>query len=315
MRVLFMGTSGFALPVLQALHGSDRHTVLGVVTQPDKPSGRGMKLHFSPVKELALALGYEVHQPERVRRKPFPQVVRDLNPDALVVVSFGQIIPEAMLQVPRFGGINVHASLLPRWRGAAPIHHAILAGDRESGVATMQMEPTLDTGPVFLVARESITGRDTVLTLEPRLALLGAPLLLATLDGLEAGTLLSTPQSDDGMTYAAPITREDGLLNPHTEPAVVLARRVRAMPPRPGATLTVAGQLLKVLEAVPQEGQPGDVPGTVVQVDKNGVSIAALENSRLFLVRVQPENKGPMLAADWARGARLAIGDAVVANH
>lgn len=311
MRVLFFGTSAFALPVLQALHDSDRHTVLGVVTQPDKPSGRGMKLHFSPVKELALALGYEVHQPERVRRKPFPQVVRDLAPDALVVVSFGQIIPEAMLNAPRFGGINVHASLLPRWRGAAPIHRAILAGDRETGVATMQMEPTLDTGPVFLVAREPIKPDDTVQTLEPRLALRGAPLLLETLNQMEAGTLLGTPQPNDGMTYAAPITRDDGLLDPQTEPAEALARRVRAMPPRPGALLTVAGHLLKIGEAVPQAGQSGDVPGTVAAIDKKGVAIAAAENSRLFLVRVQPENKGMMTAADWARGARLAGGKPV----
>ena len=196
MRVLFFGTSVFALPVLQALHDSAKHSVLGVVTQPDRPSGRGLKNPgLSPVKELGLALGYEIHQPERVRRKPFPQLVRDLSPDALVVVSFGQIIPEAVLQTPRFGGINVHASLLPRWRGAAPIHHAILSGDKETGVDTMQMDATLDTGPVFLTAREPILPTDTVQTLEPRLALLGAPLLLQTLDGIESGTLFSIPQA------------------------------------------------------------------------------------------------------------------------
>ncbi len=304
-----MGTSPFALPVLQTLHESDRHTILGVVTQPDRPSGRGMKVHFSPVKELALALGYEIYQPERVRRKPFPQVVRDLAPDALVVVSFGQIIPEAMLQVPKYGGINVHASLLPRWRGAAPIHHAILAGDSETGVATMQMEPSLDTGPVFLVAREAIRSTDTTQVLEDRLAQLGGPLLLQTLDGLEEGTLTSTPQPEDGMTYAAPLTRDDGLPDPRAETADTLTRRVLAMPTRPGAVISIAGRPIKVLDAAPQEGQPGDVPGTVAQSDKSGVVIACAENTRLLLRRVQPENKAAMLGPDWARGARLTVGE------
>ena len=312
MRVLFFGTSTFALPVLQALHESEAHTVLGVVTQPDRPSGRGMKNPgVSPVKELALALGYAVHQPERVRRKPFPRFVRDLAPDALVVVSFGQIIPDAMLQTPRFGGINVHASLLPRWRGAAPIHHAVLAGDTETGVGTMQMDATLDTGPVFLTAREPITPTDTVQTLEPRLALMGAPLLLQTLDGIEAGTLKSTPQPEDSMTYAPPVTRENGFLDPLAEPAEALARRVRGTFPRPGAFVVIAGRLIKVLEAVPEPGEPGDKAGTVVLVDKKGVVFAAMDNSRLRLVRVQPENKAAMPSADWARGARLVGGEMV----
>ena len=310
MRVLFFGTSIFALPVLQALHDSAKHSVLGVVTQPDRPSGRGLKNPgLSPVKELGLALGYQIHQPERVRRKPFPQLVRDLSPDALVVVAFGQIIPEAVLQTPRFGGINVHASLLPRWRGAAPIHHAILAGDRETGVDTMQMDATLDTGPVFLTAREPIFPTDTVQTLEPRLALLGAPLLLQTLDGIESGTLFSVPQPDIGMTYAPPVTREDGLLDPLSDSAEDLARRVRGTFPRPGAFVRVANRLIKVLEAAAEPGETGDVPGTVVSVDKKGVVIVAAEGSRLRFVRVQPENKAAMPAADWARGARLAGGE------
>ncbi len=225
MRVLFFGTSGFAVPTLDALHQAPQHEIIAVVTQPDRPHGRGMKFAASPVKGRAEALGYPVHQPERVRRKPFPSLVQEMAPDALVVVSFGQIIPQSMLDMPRYGGINVHASLLPRWRGAAPIHHAILAGDEETGVATMQMEATLDTGPTYLVATEPIHPDDTVATLEPRLAALGGPLLVETLDRLEAGNLAPTPQPDAGMTYASPVEKEAGFLDPaNTEHAGIVMR-------------------------------------------------------------------------------------------
>lgn len=309
MRVYFFGTSPFAVPTLDALHAAkDSHTILGVVTQPDRPSGRGMKLQFSPVKQRALELGYTVLQPERVRRKPFPAEIAELAPDALVVVSFGQIIPGKMLEQPRFGGINVHASLLPRWRGAAPIHHAILAGDSETGVATMQMETTLDTGPVYLEARESIRPDDTVATLEARLAALGGPLLVETLDRLERGDLSPIVQSEAGMVYASPVTRGTGFLDPVLQPAVVLERQVRGTAPRPGAFMVVGGKTLKVLEARVQAASPSSNPGTVLQVDKSGVAIATTL-ANLILLRVQPENKGPMNASDWARGARIAVGD------
>jgi methionyl-tRNA formyltransferase len=311
MRVLFFGTSPFAVPVLQALHeAAPRHAILGVVTQPDRPAGRGQKLQTSPVKQRAQELGYLIHQPERVRRKPFPATVAELAPDALVVVAFGQIIPQALLDLPRFGGINVHASLLPRWRGAAPIHHAILAGDSETGVATMRMEATLDTGPTYLVAREPIRPDDTTGTLEPRLAALGAPLLVQTLDRLETGDLSATPQPDEGMTLAPPITREMGFLDPAREDAVALDRRVRAMTPRPGAFVQIAGRTLKVLEARPELAANGGAPGIVLAVRKNGLAVATTDGL-LLLSRVQPEGKGPMAAADFARGARLTPGTSV----
>lgn len=311
MRVLFFGTSPFAVPTLRALHdAAPRHTVLAVVTQPDRPSGRGMKLQMSPVKEVALELGYEVYQPERVRRKPFPEIVRELGPDALVVVSFGQIIPQSMLDMPKYGGINVHASLLPRWRGAAPIHHAIIAGDTETGVATMQMEATLDTGPSFLIAREPIRPDDTVATLEPRLAALGAPLLIETLDRLEAGTVTAAPQGDERVTYAAPVTKEMGYLDPLTEGASALEYRIRGLAPRPGAFLVVGGKMLKVLEARAESSDTA--PGTVAAVRKDGLLVGTIEGG-LLLTRVQPENKAPMPAADFARGARLSPGDSALA--
>ncbi|MBC8103666.1 MAG: methionyl-tRNA formyltransferase [Cytophagales bacterium] len=310
MRVLFFGTSAFAVPTLDTLHeASDRHLILGVVTQPDRPSGRGMQLHPSPVKRRALELGYPVFQPERVRRKPFPAEVAAMAPEALVVISFGQIIPQAMLEQPRFGGVNVHASLLPRWRGAAPIHHAIMAGDRDTGVATLQMEATLDTGPVYLEAREPILPGDTVGSLEPRLAALGGPLLVQTLDRMERGAFAATPQREEGMVYAPPVTREMGFLNLLEETAVSLERRVRGTSPRPGAFLVVAGRTLKVLEAAVAEGDAGSsFPGTVSAVLKEGLVVRTAQGD--FLLRViQPENKGAMRASDWARGARIQVGD------
>lgn len=307
MRVLFFGTSAFALPTLNALHESSRHEIIAVVTQPDRPSGRGMKGSVSPVKARAQELGYTVHQPERVRRKPFPALVAEMKPDALVVISFGQIIPQVMLEMPRYGGINVHGSLLPRWRGAAPIHHAILAGDTETGVATMQMEATLDTGPTYLVAPEPISPSDTVGSLEPRLALLGGPLLVETLDRLEAGNLTPTPQPYLGMTYASPVEKEAGFLDPLTTDAAGLARQVRGTFPRPGASLVIGDKGLKVLEAHVIDTLPDAAPGTVAQIRKEGIALATLSGT-LLLTRVQPQNKGAMSAGDFARGARLTPG-------
>ena len=315
MRVLFFGTSLFAVPTLQALHAAaTRHEILGVVTQPDRPKGRGQKLQMSPVKAQALELGYPVHQPERVRRKPFPEIVAAMAPDALVVVSFGQILPQALLDLPRRGGINVHASLLPRWRGAAPIHHALLAGDAETGVATMRMEATLDTGPTFLAAREPIRPDDNVATLEARLAALGGPLLVQTLDGLEAGTLSERPQDAAGVTLAPPVTRETGLLDPRIEDAEALSRRVRGTTPRPGAFLVLGDRLVKILEAHPELAAGASAPaaadaGTVAAAGKTGLLIAAADATLLRLTRLQPEGRGPMTGAEFALGARLVPGD------
>lgn len=316
MRILFFGTSPFALPALQALRDSGpRHEILAVVTQPDRPSGRGLKAHASPVKELALAFGYRILQPERVRLKPFPDEAAALSADVLVVVSFGQIIPRRMLEQPRFGGVNVHASLLPRWRGAAPIHHALIAGDTETGVATMRMEATLDTGPTFLVAREPIRSDDTVDSLGSRLAALGGDLIVRTLDALEAGTLAESPQPSEGMTYASPVTRADGLLDPSRQSAVEMERRIRGTSPRPGAFIAVAGRNLRVLAASTDVGDEWSElpPGRVVATNRDGVLVSTAGNGTLLLRRVQAENKAPMAAADWARGARVMAGDPVSA--
>jgi methionyl-tRNA formyltransferase len=307
MRVVFFGTSVFAVPTLLALHQSEQHQILAVVTQPDRPSGRGMQLALSPIKQAAQPLGYPILQPERVRRKPFPDQLSALAPDVFVVVSFGQIISQAVLEIPKYGGINIHASLLPRWRGAAPIHRAILAGDVETGVATMQMEATLDTGPIFLEAREPILLDDTVASLEPRLALLGAKLLLETLDQLALGDYTPKVQSDLGMTYASMIERSDGFLDPMAESAVQLANRVRALTPRPAGWIRLADKEVKVLAASATTTPTSHTPGTIMGITKNGISIATVSGV-LLLTTIQPAGKPAMLATAYANGARLSIG-------
>lgn len=305
MRVVYFGTSPFAVPPLEALIASPSHTVVAVVTQPDRPAGRGLRDQPSPVKRCALEHCLDVLQPERVRRKPFPDQLRALRPDVLAVVSFGQIIPETVLEIAPHGGVNVHASLLPRWRGAAPIHRALLAGDQETGVATMRMEPTLDTGPVYLERKIPIGPTDTTTTLETALAALGATLLVETLDRLQAGPFEPTPQSVDGATYAHRIERADALLDPSVETAEELERRVRALSPRPGTVLELGGREVKVLEAAVEAGD--GPPGTVVSAGKDGVRVATV-SGLLRLIRVQPAGKPPMEAAAYANGARLAPG-------
>jgi methionyl-tRNA formyltransferase len=299
MRVVFFGTSAFAVPTLQALHKSS-HELIALVTQ----------LAMSPVKKAALALGYtSLFQPEKVRRKPFPEALAALQPDALVVVSFGQIIPQRLLEIPPQGGINVHASLLPRWRGAAPIHRALMAGDSETGVATMRMEATLDTGPVFLEARTPILPTDTTVSLEPRLAEAGAALLLQTLDRLaqEPGWQ-PTPQAEAGMTYAAMLTREDGFLDPLAESAFALDCRIRALIPRPGGVILLAGRELKVLEAQVLPSPEPTRPGSIHGLTREGVAVQTTEGL-LLLKTVQPPGKPAMAATAYANGARLKPGD------
>lgn len=310
MRVVFFGTSPFAVPTLRALAESE-HDLLAVVTQPDRPSGRGMSLTPSAVKRAAEPLGVPILQPERVRRAPFPTELGVLAPDVLVVVSFGQIIPQKVLDIPRFGGINVHASLLPRWRGAAPIHWAVMEGDAQTGVATMQMEATLDTGPVFLEHVEPIGPTDTSEILEPRLADAGAQLLLETLARLaQEPEWQPTPQAIAGETYASMIDRTTGLIDPHTQSAAQIERRIRALSPRPGVHVALAGREVKLLNAIVEPGETS--PGTVLVVNKDGIRIGTADGV-LCITRLQSPGKPAMDAWTWQNGARLQPGDAAAA--
>jgi len=311
MRVLFFGTADFAVPSLDALMASGRHEVLAVVTQPDKPQGRGRQIAASPVKHAALRYGLPILQPRRVRSAGFLETARDLRPDALALAAFGQIIPQALLDLPPLGPVNVHGSLLPAYRGAAPIQYALLNGETETGVTTMWMDATLDTGDILLKRAVAIEEEDTAGTLTPKLAQTGAELLVETLDLLEAGRCPRLPQDSTQATYAPPITPDDSRIQ-WDEIAARIRNRIRALSPRPGAFATLRGRRLKLWHALVRssapEGEEQAEPGVVGRVLKEGVEVGT-GGGTLILTEVQPENSRRMPGADWARGARVAAGD------
>lgn len=298
MRIVFFGTPAFAVPTLRALVQAG-HEVVGVVAQPDRPSGRGQQLTAPPTVELARSLGIPVFQPTRLKSGEFPEQLAHLAPEVAVVVAYGRILPPGILTTPRRGCINVHASLLPRWRGAAPIQWAVLAGDAETGVATMQMAEGLDTGDVLLVERTPIGPEETAGELFERLAPLGASLLVRTLDELDG--IVPTVQSEAGVTYARMLEKEMGRLD-WAEPAVVLHRRVRGLSPWPGTWFVHGGQPIKVLRARLAPGRAA--PGVLLAGAVVGCGEGALE-----LVQVQAPGKKPVSGQDFLNGARLGVGD------
>lgn len=303
-RVLFFGTSEFAVPTLLALHDAGYELPV-VVTQPDRPTGRHLRLQPTPVRRAAEEQGLTVCTPEKVRRKEFIEQARALAPDVIVVAAFGQILPEALLKIPSSGwAINVHASLLPKYRGAAPIQHAILNGETETGVTIMQMEPTLDTGPILAQRACPILPEDDAGTIEHKLAQLGADLLIETLRALERGTVIPQPQEHSLATYAPPITREDSFIR-WDETASRIWCRVRAMSPKPGAGFFYNGRWVKVWKCVPATETTHQPPGSVLRAERQSLFIACGEGTVLQLLEVQPESRPRMSAGDWARGARL----------
>lgn len=310
LRVIFFGTADFAVPSLEAVLNAG-HTLLAVVTQPDKPQGRGQQMTASPVKKSAERHGLPILQPRRVRAESFIEKIRALAPDVLALAAFGQIMPQALLDIPPLGPINVHGSLLPKYRGAAPIQRALMAGETETGVTTMWMDATLDTGDMLLAAALPIAPDDSAGTLLPKLAELGARLLVETLDGLAAGTLPRRPQAHSQATLAPAIRPEDGYLR-WEETAEVLHNRIRGVSPKPGAFTAVRDRRVKVWTAQPAAPEDGAAPpGTLLKIEKSppGVSVAAGNGTVLRLLEVQPESGRRMVAADWARGLRLLPGD------
>ena len=303
-RIVFMGTPWFAVPSLEALQ--ERHQVVGVVTQPDRPAGRGRKLVASAVKEAALALDLPVIQPARLHTEDALAQLADWQPDLIVVAAFGQLLLPSVLDLPRHGCLNVHASLLPRYRGAAPVAAAILAGDPVTGVTIMRMDAGLDTGPILTRADCAIESGDTTATLTRKLASLGARTLVDVLPGWLAGHVEAQPQDESLATTCQALEKEDGRLD-WTRPAIDLERQVRACDPWPGAFTTWQGRRLKVLQAALKaelqgEGEPGQTvdlkPGLGVWT-KAGV---------LELVEVQLAGKKPMAADVFARGQRDLVG-------
>jgi methionyl-tRNA formyltransferase len=302
MRVLFYGTPAFALPTLHAL--LERHHVVAAVTQPDRPAGRGQRAQASPVKAAAIEHGIPVVQPTRVRDPGWPERLAEHASDVAVVVAFGQILPSAVLDVPARGSINVHASLLPRYRGAAPVAWAIIRGERETGITTFQMDPGMDTGPLLLQRKTAIGPDETAGELAERLAALGADVLLDTLDRLE--TLTPRPQDSGAATLAPRLRKEDGRLD-WTDSAAALVARVRGLNPWPGAVTAVPGGRLLIwrARAVEGRGEPGVLTGVT------GPLAIGTGEGLLLPVEVQPENRRAMTWDDYLRGARLGPGAAL----
>jgi len=305
MRIVFMGTSGFAAPILSALHR--RHQIIAVVTQPDRPTGRGRRFSESPVKREAVRLGLTVYQPERVREESFIGQLQALGPiDVIVAAAFGQIIPRAILDLPRLGCVNAHASLLPKYRGAAPIQHALIQGETSTGVTTMLMDPGVDTGPILLWQETDIASDETAGELEIRLSEMAADVVPRTLDRLEEGSLTPTPQDDSKATLAKALQRKDAEVQ-WSLPARDIVNRIRAFTPRPGAYTTLRGSSLKIWRAAAIAEQHNEKPGVALAISDDGIKVASGVGA-VLLIEAQPQNRNRMRACDFARGARLAPG-------
>lgn len=298
IRVVFMGSPDFSLTSLRLL--AQHYQVVGVVTQPDRASGRGRELKAPPVKILTQELNIPVMQPQKLRDPEAMQQLTEWNPDLIVVAAFGQILKKDVLEMPRYGCINIHASLLPRWRGAAPINAAVLAGDEETGVTIMKMDVGLDTGPMLAMKRIRIKPDDTAGSLFEALSTLGADLLIETLPAYMEGKLTPQPQPEDGATYAPMLKKEDGRLD-FTQPAVELERRIRAMNPWPGAWFEWDGNLLKVSRGSVSEAKGKEVGSRLIVEGRPAVRCA---DGVLILEEVQPPGKKMMPGKAFLSGAR-----------
>jgi methionyl-tRNA formyltransferase len=330
LRVIFMGTADLACATLRALHQREDLDVVAVVSQPDKPKGRDLKLQPTPVKAVAQAANLAVLQPARARNEVFIQQLRELRPDLIVVAAYGQILPQSLLDVPRFGCLNVHTSLLPKYRGAAPIQWAILDDEPETGVTIMKMDAGLDTGPMLATARTPIAPTDNAQTLHDRLADLGARLLVETIPGYIAGSIVPQPQPSDGASYARKITKDDGLID-WTQPARVLWNRVRAFTPWPGAYTFEPGpphenrvrgpwpgvhsseptppkaRLLKLWLAEIEVNASG-FPGEILQSGKDGI-VVACGTQGLRVLELQREGGRRLIARDFLTGHAVQPGE------
>ncbi len=309
-----MGTPEFAVPTLLALAAS-RHQIAGVLTQPDRPRGRGQHVQPGPVKQVALGLGLPIWQPDRMRQPGLLDSLRALDPDLAVVAAYGKILPAELLAIPRLGAINVHASLLPRWRGASPVHHAVAHGDHETGVTIMRMVQALDAGAMMARAVRAIGPEETAGEVEAALARLGAPLLVEVVDQLAAGTATETPQDERLVTFAPRLTREDATID-WTRPGVALQCFVRGMQPWPGALTWLNDarwnvRRVRVIEPGPDATGPGPdepAPGTVIDAAGDRLVVACGGGTRVAIVEIQPEGRRTMTAREFLAGRRIPVG-------
>lgn len=304
MRLIFAGTPEVAVPSLEALLASSRHDVVAVVSRPDARTGRGRSLSRSPVAAAADAAGIEVLTPPNARDPEFAERLRELAPDAVPVVAYGHLVPRPVLDIPLYGWINLHFSLLPAWRGAAPAQRALMSGDEITGASTFLIETGLDTGPVFGTMTERIRPDDTSGTLLDRLADAGAPLLLATMDGIATGDLEPQAQPSEGISHAAKLSVEDAHID-LTHPALAVDRRIRGCTPEPGAWTTFRGERLKVGPITITDEQ---LPVGTIDARKREVLVGTADRA-VRLGEVTPLGKKPMPAADWARGVRIEAGE------
>ena len=300
MKIVFMGTSDFAVPAFSVLIDSDEE-VVGVVTRPDRPKGRGRKPAGPPIKEPVEDKGIKLFQPAHVKDESFISELRKLTPDVIAVVSFGRILSKSILSIPRLGCVNLHASLLPEYRGAAPINWAIMNGDRVTGVTTILMDVGMDTGDILLQRKVAIEDDDTAGSLHNRLASRGADLLLETLMGLDEGDVSSVPQDHSKATMARMLKKEDGLID-WRKGSTLISNQVRGLTPRPGTFTHLQGKILKVFKSTVQKGESNDfIPGTIVHMDEKGIKVSTGEGF-LLIEEVQLQDHKRMGVNDFLRG-------------
>ena len=307
MKILFMGTPDFAVPSLAALVAAG-HEICGVFTQPDRPKNRGMKLKATPVKEFSLAHNIPVFQPESVRDGAAMEIIRSLAPELIAVAAYGRILPVEILEYPAYGCINVHSSLLPKYRGSAPIHWAILNGEQESGVTIMHMVKAMDAGDIIAQAATPIDPEETVEALHDRLALMGADLLVEVVQQLKDGTATRTPQDESRVTYAPMLSRELSPLD-WNRSAKQLHDQVRGLIPWPASTTDIiGGQPVKIFEVEETATLTGALPGTIVAAGKEGIDVACGDGLILRIKQLQAQGGKRMAAADYLRGHSIEIG-------
>ena len=302
MKIVFMGTPDFSVNALENIVKAG-HDVVGVITQPDKPKGRGGKMQYTPVKEKALELGLDVYQPQRVKETEFIEKLKEMNPDAIVVIAFGQILPKAILDMPKYGCINVHASLLPKYRGAAPIQWSVIDGEKETGVTTMYMNEGLDTGDIIDKVVVPIDKKETGGSLFDKLAIEGGKLILKTLIELENGTAVRTPQDDSKSNYAGMINKQLGKID-FNKSANEIEILIRGLNPWPSAYTKMDGKTLKIWDADVDDSENDSAPGTITEVGKDFIRVATGKGS-LKILELQLEGKKRMKTRDFLNGAKI----------
>jgi methionyl-tRNA formyltransferase len=304
LKIIFCGTPAFALPSLRDLIAQTDFQIAGVVTQPDRPRGRGKEVASSPVKDAAAAAGIPVYQPQKIRAEESYEYFRDAAPDVVVIIAYGQIIPARLIEIPRLGWINLHGSLLPKYRGAAPIHWAIAKGETRTGLTTMQIDAGLDTGPMLLKHETEIAPDETAPELYARLAEAGAPLIVETLRGLASGTITPTPQDNSQATLAPPLKKDDGRIN-WSLPAQTIYNRIRGFHPWPGAFTTFRGKQCAIWgKPAPDQSGVTSTPGTI-RANSADVDVTCGAETALRLEFVQLEGRNKISAREFANGARL----------